>query len=151
HKCNTHHTQQACRVAPTTLICSGRPREAHVASACVHCAQPATGTLCAACSARLRVLLASHAGVRHFADRSVHKPYALVLVAVLATLGGLARLLVGPSEPPPPQASGIWQVFDDQQFISPLGMAADRDGNLFVVDAGTHRVYKLTPGGEVLA
>jgi DNA-binding beta-propeller fold protein YncE len=37
------------------------------------------------------------------------------------------------------------------QFAFPAGIAVDRAGNVYVVDAGNHRIQKLSPAGEPLA
>ena len=37
------------------------------------------------------------------------------------------------------------------QFSEPNGIAIDRDGNIYVADAGNHRVQKLGPDGSVTA
>src|SRR3954468_5313069 len=121
-------------------------------SACIRCFEPASTTLCDSCAARLRTLLAGRPGVRRPTSRGAWQPYAtLAAAAALVLVASRAGLLVGGAEPGQPRASGVWQVLADQQFISPLGMAADRDGNLYVVDAGTHRVVKLSAEGEILA
>src|SRR6266545_2404278 len=120
-------------------------------SACVRCSEPASETLCTACAARLRALLAGRPGVRRSAQRASLPPYGLAIVLTMALLGGLARILIVTPEPGPPTASGVWQVFAEQQFVSPLGMAVDRDGNLFVGDTGNDRVQKLSPIGQTIA
>jgi hypothetical protein len=109
------------------------------------------GVLCGRCAARLRVLLCARAGVRRRPEQAVTRPYGLAVVLVLAVLGGVARLLVPLNEPAPLPTTGVWRVFASQQFVSPLGMAADGDGNLYVADAGTHKVHKLAADGTVLA
>src|SRR5215472_2081125 len=120
-------------------------------SACVRCSRHTEATLCASCAARLRALLAGRPGIRRSAPHHGVQPYALAAVMAVALLVGFARVLVAKPEAGQPQASGVWRVFADQQFVSPLGAAADRDGSLFIVDAGADRVFKLAPDGHVLA
>jgi peptidylamidoglycolate lyase len=40
--------------------------------------------------------------------------------------------------------------FGEGRFAIPHGLHVDPDGNLWVTDVGTHRVFKLSPMGEVL-
>ena len=37
----------------------------------------------------------------------------------------------------------------DLQLIAPTGVAADSEGNVFVVESGEHRIWRLTPEGSV--
>ena len=46
--------------------------------------------------------------------------------------------------PNAPSGPGTSAGFDD-----PCGVAVDREGNIFVADCGTHRIFKVTPGGSV--
>jgi DNA-binding beta-propeller fold protein YncE/4-amino-4-deoxy-L-arabinose transferase-like glycosyltransferase len=67
-----------------------------------------------------------------------------------------------PTQQPPEQptpatmttAELLWEVGQcgsgSQQFQSPHGVAADRQGNVYVADSGNHRVVKLGPEGQVL-
>src|SRR4051794_19970030 len=109
------------------------------------------GVLCGQCAARLRVLLCARAGVRRRPDNTPTRPYALLAVLALIVMGGALRLVVPMPEVAAAQNAGVWRVLATQQFVSPLGMAADTDGNLYVADAGTHKVLKLAPDGSLLA
>ena len=55
-----------------------------------------------------------------------------------------------PSEPPAP-TPGVWQILGGAGFVSPVGLAADREGNLYVADAASYHVYKLAADGSLLA
>ena len=44
----------------------------------------------------------------------------------------------------------VRERFGQGRFAIPHGLHADKDGNLWVTDAGLHKVWKLSPAGEVL-
>ena len=49
-----------------------------------------------------------------------------------------------------PATGTVRDRFGQGLFAIPHGLHADRDGNLWVTDVGTHKVWKLSPAGEVL-
>jgi peptidylamidoglycolate lyase len=49
-----------------------------------------------------------------------------------------------------PATGTVRDRFGQGRFAIPHGLHADRDGNLWVTDVGTHRVFKLSPAGDVL-
>src|SRR5215203_4344793 len=111
---------------------------------CVRCARPiqplTERALCSACGVRLRALLAGRPGVRRAQlEHHLSLPLTLQLVGTMAVLGGLIRLIAGAPAVESSTPSGVWQVFAEQAFIAPIGIAADAAGNLYVVDAGAHR------------
>lgn len=94
---------------------------------------------------------------------------ALVLLVAVAVAAGLLRQNgeATPSEPPPPPVyaaraeaarvvtlagSGAAGVVDgpglDARFVSPVGVAVDGGGTLYVVDEG--RIRRVSPAGEVV-
>jgi DNA-binding beta-propeller fold protein YncE len=71
-------------------------------------------------------------------------------MACVLAIGAYARhALASPpaavSEAAPRQAAG------PVQFADPRGVAIDSQGNLYVADAGSHRVVKLSQAGQTLA
>lgn len=54
--------------------------------------------------------------------------------------------LAGPPEADPGGTDGPGTV---ARFNLPIGVAADRAGNLYVADTGNHAIRKIRPGGEV--
>jgi len=107
--------------------------------------------LCPVCLARLRALLSARAGVRRNIQRSRLWPLALFALTTLFGVLTLLRHLSGLALEPAVVQRGTWQILDASQFNSPVGLAEDRVGNLYVVDSANYRVYKLAPTGEVLA
>src|SRR5205823_3918278 len=106
--------------------------------------------LCTACRARLRGLLCARAGVRRSVDRSAVWPVGLAMLAlVLLTAGLLRHASVSVESVSPGQ--GVWSIVAKAPFTSPVGLAEDRAGNLYVVDAANHRIIKMAPDGSVLA
>jgi len=122
---------------------------------CVRCSrpigEPASGALCDECRARLRILLAARAGVRRAGERSLLGALAVASVLTLALVLGLLRQFGSVAAEPMRQQHGVWQILGGATFISPVGMAADRMGNLYVVDAANSRIDKLAPDGTLLA
>src|SRR5207253_2755422 len=102
------------------------------------------------CAARTRALLAARAGVRHAPEHPTTRLLgtALLLSALLAT--GLVRLMSPPAQASIPQ-QGAWEVLGPAEYISPVGLTADSQGNLYLVDAAYHHVYKIAPDGTRLA
>ena len=139
-----------------TLRHLGGPATSSPGAACVRCAEPLGSTagraLCATCQARLRVLLSARAGVRPAVYRS---PFWPVSIAALLTLSlvaaALVRQLASPAPDAPTPQAGVWQVLGDTGFNSPVGLAADRLGHLYVVDAAACHIYKLAADGKLLA
>jgi len=118
---------------------------------CVRCSQPTEGVLCETCRARLRILLTARAGVRRAAEGSMHWPAVGIAVLVLIlVMGGLLRQVGGVAEPPR-AAPGVWRILGGAEFLRPVGLALDRLGNLYVVDAASYHIYKLAPDGTLLA
>jgi len=77
-------------------------------------------------------------------------PVGVALMALVVLGGGLLRHAGAPGESASSK-HGVWQVLGDGLFNSPVGLAADRTGNLYVVDGANHHVVKLAPDGSVLA
>ncbi|HEY0584030.1 MAG TPA: hypothetical protein VGE94_17740, partial [Chloroflexota bacterium] len=76
---------------------------------------------------------------------------ALAVGVVVVVLGGWSmRHLAGGNDAVAARA-GRWQTFGSTAFVSPVGLAQDGAGNLYVVDAGSHHVYKLAADGSLLA
>jgi peptidylamidoglycolate lyase len=49
-----------------------------------------------------------------------------------------------------PATGSVRDRFGQARFAIPHGLHADKDGNLWVTDVGLHKVWKLSPAGEVL-
>jgi peptidylamidoglycolate lyase len=49
-----------------------------------------------------------------------------------------------------PATGSVRERFGQERFAIPHGLHADKDGNLWVTDAGLHKVWKLSPAGAVL-
>src|SRR5688500_4997833 len=60
----------------------------------------------------------------------------LALVCAIACAAPLATTAAAGADGPP-------------RLVQPNGLALDRDGNLFISDVGTHRIYKLDTAGRV--
>src|ERR687885_2145488 len=124
-------------------------------STCVRCSQavdpPSRGALCAACGARVRALLAARAGVRHARERPLVWPLGAVALIALATVMAILRQFSTGAMEDMLTQRGVWRVLGGAQFISPVGMAADHLGNLYVIDAANYRIDKLGADGTLLA
>ena len=141
HRLRPHDSRRCC--ASDTLGDKFRgPALIIMGTTCVRCAQPAEGVLCEPCRARLRILLSARAGVRSSAGPSMHWLSAgLAMLTLLFVVGGTLRQAT--SSPGPTRASqGVWQILGGAGFISPVGLAADRSGNLYVVDGASYHIYK---------
>ncbi len=62
--------------------------------------------------------------------------------------------VVAPGAAPPVAVEQLWQTgacgTGDGQFQTPRGVAVDSAGNVYVADAGNHRIVKLNPAGGFL-
>src|SRR5207247_157821 len=74
----------------------------------------------------------------------------VALLALVLVVGGLLRQ-AGAAGEPIVAGQGVWKVLGGAAFLSPIGLAADRFGNLYVVDAASFHIYKLAPDGTLLA
>jgi hypothetical protein len=99
----------------------------------------------------LRVLLSARAGVRGGGGPPLHwLQGGVALLALLLVVAGLVRQ-AGVAGEPTVTGQGVWKVLGGAAFFSPVGLAADRFGNLYVVDAASFHIYKLAPDGTLLA
>src|SRR5205085_7379063 len=107
-----------------------------MSTTCIRCSQPteSPGALCVTCRAQLRVRLRMRAGVRRTAEAPMHWPAVGIAALVLAlVMGGLLRQVGAPAESVR-AAPGVWRIMGGAEFLSPVGLAADRFGHLYVVD-----------------
>ena len=74
---------------------------------------------------------------------------------VLALCAALALWVLAPAgahSAPDHQTLATWQILGEgAQLRSPMGVAVDVAGNIYVADAGNHRVVKLSPEGRQVA
>ena len=50
-----------------------------------------------------------------------------------------------------PVYPSLGQAWGDGALVMPHGLSVDRDGNVWVADAGRHQAVKFSPAGEELA
>src|ERR671931_914091 len=132
---------------------------------CLRCGQASDdGALCVGCQARLRGLLARSWPARRpsqLPQAMARAPRRLAAGWFIGAASALVVLVLGlpriwpASDPAPVRPVGAWQVIAGErggavQLSSPLGLAADQLGHLYVVDAGNHQVVKLSPDGRPL-
>src|SRR5437762_223673 len=114
-----------------------------MSATCVRCSglvhAPAGPSLCADCRARLRTLLSARAGARRGPVATLlWSPGLLVgravaLVAVVLHQATLTAEL-------PEQSHGVWKVLGGASFVSPVGVAVNRQGELYIADAASHHI-----------
>ena len=77
---------------------------------------------------------------------------ALVLLALVGPSGAHSAPAAQSAAQPAAQSAATWQVLGEgAQLRSPMGVAVDVVGNIYVADAGNHRVVKLSPEGRQVA
>jgi hypothetical protein len=112
---------------------------------------PADGVLCSTCGTRLRVLLSARAGVRRPVEGPPLWPASIGLGLALLVIAVVVRQFGGVPSEPARSTSGVWQILGGAGFVSPVGLAADTQGNLYVADAASYHIYKLSAEGTLLA
>ena len=74
------------------------------------------------------------------------------MLALCAALALMVLAPVGAQSAPGGQVAAAWQILGEAaQLRSPMGVAVDVAGTIYVADAGNHRVVKLSPEGRQVA
>ncbi|MEO5957511.1 MAG: hypothetical protein ABIR80_00180, partial [Opitutaceae bacterium] len=78
------------------------------------------------------------AGNLYVADTENHTIRKITPEGVVTTLAGAAR-----------QRGGVDGAGEAARFFQPIGIAVDRDGNVYVADGANHAIRKIAPSGVV--